>query len=386
MNFQNQKFIIKLIINFRCWIHAGINLIKNNVAKNLNIEECEYALSINYLAFLDKLEKSNSLYNKVIENDNFNFDDEVKQFYLTSSVYEGGYFEYFRSLVNKYGIVPEHIMPDVESSTNSTQLTKLFRDKVKKDIFKLLDLKNKNKEQIYSKKQIMLEENYNLLSKCLGELPISFDYEYKDKNNNYVKISNITPIEFANKYLTINLNDLKGIANVPMYNKEYNKLYKKKHTENIFNNSDVEFINMPINVLKELAVKHLKNGIPVYFGCDMKKMRDNDLGIMDSTLYNYKEVFNIDLLSKEEALSLYDIDYQHVMLITGVHIENDKIIRWKIEDSYGDKVHKDGYYIMNDNFFDNFVIEVMIDKKYLSKEQLELFNQKPILFDMNEPF
>lgn len=372
----------------RCWIHAGINLIKNNVAKNLNIEESEYALSINYLAFLDKLEKSNSLYNKVIENDNFNFDDEVKQFYLTSSVYEDGYFEYFRSLVNKYGIVPEHIMPDVESSTNSTQLTKLFRDKVKKDIFKLLDLKKKkeSKEQIFSKKQIMLEENYSLLSKCIGKLPISFDYEYKDKDDKYIKISNITPIEFANKYLTINLNDLKGIANVPMYNKEYNKLYKKKHTENVFGNSDVEFINMPINILKELAIKHLKDGIPVYFGCDMKKMRDNDLGIMDSTLYNYKEVFNIDLLSKEEALSLYDIDYQHVMLITGVHIENDKIVRWKIEDSYGDKVHKDGYYIMNDNFFDDFVIEVMIDKKYLSKEQLELFNQKPILFDMNEPF
>lgn len=115
-------------------------------------------------------------------------------------------------------------------------------------------------------------------------------------------------------------------------------------------------------------------------------MIENDLGIMDSNLYNYKDVFNIDLLSKDEALSLYDIDYQHVMLITGVHIENDKIIRWKVEDSYGDKVHKDGYYIMNDNFFDDFVIEVIIDKKYLSKEQIELFNGEPILFDMNEPF
>lgn len=257
----------------RCWIHAGINLIKNNVAKNLNVEESEYALSINYLAFLDKLEKSNSLYNKVIENDNFNFDDEVKQFYITFSVYEGGYFEYFRSLVNKYGIVPEQIMPDVKSSTNSTQLTRIFKDKVKKDIFKLLDLKNKkeSKDEIYLKKEKMLEENYNILSKCLGEIPITFDYEYKNKDGKCIKISNTTPIEFANKYLTINLNDLKGIANVPMYNKEYNKLYKKKYAGNVFENSDVEFINMPSDVLKELSVKHLKDGMPVYFGCDMKK-------------------------------------------------------------------------------------------------------------------
>lgn len=372
----------------RCWIHAGVNLIKNNIAKNLNIEENGYALSINYLSFLDKLEKSNTLYNKIIENDKFDLDEEIKQHYLTTSVYEGGYFEYFRSLINKYGIVPESVMPDVEASKNSLQLIRILRDKVKKDIFKLLELKKNNntKNELYNEKEKMLNENYNILSKCLGELPIKFDYEYKDKNGKCIKISDITPIEFTNKYLTMNLNDLMGIANVPMYNKEYNKLYKKKHTENVFENSDVEFINMPINIMKELAIKHLKDGIPVYFGCDMKKMRENDLGIMDSTLYNYKEVFNIDLLTKEEALSMYDIDYQHVMLITGVHIEDDKIIRWKIEDSYGDKVHKDGYYIMNDNFFDDFVIEVMIDKKYLSKEQLELFNQKPILFEMNEPF
>lgn len=143
---------------------------------------------------------------------------------------------------------------------------------------------------------------------------------------------------------------------------------------------------MPIDDLKDLAIKHLKDGIPVYFGCDMKKMIENELGIMDSDLYNYKDTFNINLLSKEEALSMYDIDFQHVMLITGVHIENDKAIRWTIEDSYGDKVHKDGYYIMNDNFFENFVIEVIIDKKYLSKEQVNILNQKPILLDMTDPF
>lgn len=148
----------------RCWIHAGVNLIKNNVAKNLNVDESEYALSINYLSFLDKLEKSNTLYNKIVENNEFDLNEEIKQHYLTLSVYEGGYFEYFRSLVNKYGIVPESVMPDVESSKNSLQLIRIYRDKVKKDIFKLLELKKKetNKEILYSEKEKMLNENYNI--------------------------------------------------------------------------------------------------------------------------------------------------------------------------------------------------------------------------------
>ncbi len=373
--------------SLRCWIHAGINLIKNNVAGNLDVEEKEYALSVNYLSFLDKLEKSNSIYNRIIEKEDFEYDKEVKEHYLQAAVYEGGYFEYFRALVNKYGIVPECIMKDVEESKNSLTLRKLFKEKVKKDIFRLLELKKtESNETLLKEKEKMLSQNYNILAKCLGELPFQFDYEYKNKKGECVTIRNITPKEFANKYLTMNLNHLVGIANIPMYNKEYYKLYRKKHTENIFDDSYVEALNMPITVLKELAIKHLKDGIPVYFGCDMKKMLDKELGIMDCELYNYQDIFPMNLLTKEESLSIYDIDYQHVMLLTGVHIENNHPVRWKVEDSYGSETHQDGYYIMNDNFFDEFVIEVMIDKKYLSEEELKLFDQERILFDMDEPF
>ena len=371
----------------RCWIHAGINLIKNNVADNLNLKEENYALSINYLCFLDKLEKSNTIYEKIIENNKFSLKEELDKDYLKSAVYEGGYFEYFRSLVNKYGIIPETIMPEVESSLNSKELSNIFKEKIKKDIFKLINLKNvKNIEELREEKDCMLEQNYSILAKCLGDLPRKFTYEYKDKDDKFTIIKDITPKEFSNKYLTIDLNEFVGISNLPMFNKEYNKLYCKKYTENVLEDSKVEFINMPIEVLKEISVKQLRDNMPVYFGCDVKKMRDKELGIMDSELYNYKDVFNLELLTKEESLNLFDIDHQHAMLITGVHIVDDKIIRWKIEDSYGDKVHKDGYYILNDNFFDDFVFQVIVNKKYLSEEQLNLFGQIPILFEMDDPF
>lgn len=374
--------------SLRCWLHSGINLIKNNVAQNLNVDENEYALSINYLSFLDKLEKSNTLYNIIIENDNFDFDKEIKEDYLKFAVYEGGYYSFFKSLVDKYGIVPEEVMPDVDCSKKSEELLKIFREKVKKDIYKLLNFKkdNINKANLYTIKLDMLKENYNILAKCLGELPFSFDYEYKNKSGECIKISNITPLEFSKKYLTINLNDFVSVVNLPMYNKEYNKLYRKKYNESVYQNSYVDIINMPINVLKELAIKQLKEGIPVCIGMDVKKMRERELGIMDLNLYNYKDVFGFEPLTKEEAVSIYEIDYQHCMIITGVHIENGKAIRWKIEDSYGNDIHKNGYYIMNDNYFDEFVFEVLINKKYLSDDQLKILYQDPILMDMNEPF
>ena len=73
-----------------------------------------------------------------------------------------------------------------------------------------------------------------------------------------IKLENITPIEFKNKYLSINLDDYVSIANVPMHNTDYNKLYRKEYNENI-DGKYVEFINKPIEVLKDLAIKQLNN-------------------------------------------------------------------------------------------------------------------------------
>ncbi|HIT22168.1 MAG TPA: hypothetical protein IAB56_04295 [Candidatus Scybalousia intestinigallinarum] len=370
----------------RCWIHAGVNLIKNNVAKNLNVDPNEYALSINYLAFLDKLEKANALYNQVIEKDDFNFDQEIHESYLKMGVYEEGYYSFFKALVKKYGIVPESVMPDVESSKRSEELTKIFREKVKKDVFKLLKEKKQSKEKLYELKANMVKENYHILAKCLGELPFTFDYEYKDRSGKCIKLSQITPLEFSRQYLTMDLDNFISVVHLPMYNKEYYKLYRKKYNENIFDHSYVEWINMPVHILKDLAIKQLKDGVPVCVGMEVRKMRERQMGIMDAKLYNYQEVFGFEPLTKEEALSMYEIRYQHCMLITGVHLEQDKPVRWKIEDSYGDDIHKNGYYIMNDNYFDEFVFEVLIDQKYLSTEQLEILKQEPILVDMDEPF
>ena len=171
-----------------------------------------------------------------------------------------------------------------------------------------------------------------------------------------------------------------------MYNKEYYKVYKKKYSGNVYQNSSVKFLNLPIEDLKQLTIKQLKDGIPVYMGAHILKFRDKKSGILDTRLYNYKDTLNFRELSKEEALNLYDIRMHHVMTFTGVNLIDDKPQRWKIEDSYGDKEKVNGYYIMNDNFFSEFVLSVIIDKRYLSEKQLELLEQEVIEFEIEDPF
>lgn len=374
--------------SWKCWIFGGLNLIKYNIAKNLDMNVMDLELSSNHISFYDKLEKSNNVYENVINLENTEFDYLRKNEVLKFCVSEGGYWDMFVSIVNKYGIIPYSYNFDAVESTVVQRVEYLYTEKIKKDVLKLIELK-KSKVDINSlrkEKDKFLQENYTLLCKIYGEPLTKFDFEYKDKDGNYKRIKNLTPIEFKNKFLDLKLENFVTIGNTPMYNKEYYKIYQKKYLGNIYEKSYVKYLNLPIEDLKELTIKQLKDNIPVYMGAHILKFRDKKSGVLDIRLYNYEDTLKMKRLSKEESLNLYDISMHHIMSFTGVNLVDDKPQRWKVEDSYGDKEKVNGYYIMNDNFFDEFVLSVVIDKKYLSENQLKLLDQKPIEFAVEEPF
>ena len=374
--------------SWKCWIFGGLNLIKYNIAKNLDMNVMDLELSSNHISFYDKLEKSNNVYENVINLENTEFDYLCKNEVLKFCVSEGGYWDMFVSIVNKYGIIPYSYNFDAVESTAVQRVEYLYTEKIKKDVLKLIELK-KSKVDINSlrkEKDKFLQENYTLLCKIYGEPLTKFDFEYKDKDGNYKRIKNLTPIEFKNKFLDLKLENFVTIGNTPMYNKEYYKIYQKKYLGNIYEKSYVKYLNLPIEDLKELTIKQLKDNIPVYMGAHILKFRDKKSGVLDIRLYNYEDTLKMKRLSKEESLNLYDISMHHIMSFTGVNLVDDKPQRWKVEDSYGDKEKVNGYYIMNDNFFDEYVLSVVIDKKYLSENQLKLLDQKPIEFAVEEPF
>ena len=374
--------------SWRCWIFGGLNLIKHNISKNLNMNVIDLELSNNHIAFYDKLEKSNNTYENIIDANNVDFEYIHKDETLKFCVSEGGYWDMFVSIVNKYGIVPYSYNPDTVESTTVQNVEYLYTEKIKKDILKLIELKKNGMDinVLRIEKKKFLQENYILLCKIYGEPTTKFNFEYKDKDGNYKKIENLTPIDFKNRFLNLKLEDFVTIGNTPMYNKEYYKLYQKKHLGNVYGKSYVKYLNLPIEDLKELSIKQLKDNVPVYMGAHILKFRDKKSGVLDIRLYNYEDTLNLKRLSKEEALNLYDISMHHIMSFTGVNLVNGKPQRWKVEDSYGDKEKVNGYYIMNDNFFNEFVLSVVIDKKYLSENQLKLLEQEPIKFAVEDTF
>lgn len=371
----------------RCWIYAGLNTLKYNISKNLNMDINELDLSTNYIAFFDRLEKANKAYENAINLNNLDFDYINKENIFRYAGSEGGRWEYFVAIINKYGLVPRSIMPDTFETKNWEKLERVYTEKVVKDVLKLLKLKEKNIsiDELRKVKERFIEENYSVLSKILGEPKYEFTYEYKDINNEEQKIENITPLQFKERYLSLKVEDFVSIENMPMYNKEYYKIYRKKYMGGVIGKGNAQFLNLPIDEIKELVIKQLKDSIPVYMGVNITKFRDDKSGVLDTRLYNYKEMLGLEALTKKEALNMYNIRLHHLMVFCGVHLVNEKPVRWKVEDSYGNKEKFNGYYIMNDNYFDEFVINVVIDKKYLNEKQLKALEQEPIEIEGEEP-
>jgi len=242
---------------------------------------------------------------------------------------------------------------------------------------KELHKKGKDLSTLRRKKEEMLEEIYRMLVMFLGKPPSIFDWEYRDKDKNFNRIKNITPQEFLKKYVPVDIENIVTLINAPMSDKEYRKLYTVKYLGSI-KGKRVIYLNLEIQRLKKFASKTIKNGNPVWFGSDVGKMYHRDKGILDSHLYDYGSLFNTKFnLNKGQRLDYGESRLTHAMVLSGVDIKDNKTVKWKVENSWGKDPGDKGYFIMSDEWFDEYVYEVAINKKYFDNELLNVLTTEP---------
>lgn len=348
--------------SYLCWIFAYISFIKPLICKNLNIAEQDLDLSINYIHFFDRLEKSNSLYEEVIHNTK-NYTKRINEELINKYINCCGSFNNAKDIVKKYGIVPECEMPMNINNYEPFVFDKLFKEKVKKDVLQILKINDIEEQE--KLKDRYLEENYMLLSKVFGKPPISFDFTYKDINNKEIQFSNMSPIEFLENCSLNNLDDFVFVMNDN--NKEFYKSYPYNDFKQIYKNEHT-FYNLPLNIIKDLIIKQLEDGIPVWFGCDFTAVcgsYTNKVGILDSNLFNLNSILGIEIISRSEQEKFIRCNYHHAMIIVGAQIEDGKIIRWKVQNSFGKENNQNGYFVMNDNYFDKYCVMFGINKRYI---------------------
>ena len=370
----------------RCWGFAGLNLLRLEIVKNYNLSNFEF--SQNYFMFWDKLEKANYFLENILKTLDQNYDSRLMMHLLQAPVQDGGQWDMFVNLIEKYGLVPKSVMPETNHSSKSSMMNYFLTHKLRECAFILRKSKKPRTtiKQLRSKKEEMMSVIYSLLCMFLGNPPIKFDWSIKDKNNKFTRFNNVDPLDFYRKFTKVKLKNKVCLINAPMSNKKMNELYTIDFLGNVVGGNIIKYANVEINELKKAAIKSIKNNEAVWFGCDVGKMFNRELGIMDMDLYDYEKLFDTKFkMNKASRLEYGDSAMTHAMLFTGVDLKRNTPRKWRVENSWGDKNGDKGYYLMSDSWFDEYNYEVVVDKKYLSNKTLEIFNREPHYLEPWDP-
>lgn len=360
----------------RCWLFASMNVLREIVVKNCNLERFE--LSQNYIAFWDKLEKINFFLESIIDSADLETSDRTVNWIL-SGLNDGGQWDMMVSLVKKYGVVPISVMPETAQSSSTRTMTQMINMKLRKDAVELRRLIAEGKNPS-GRKEEMLEELFKALCICFGKPVEKFDFEYVDKDKVYHVDYDMTPVSFYEKYIKLSLEDYVSVINAPTKDKPFGKSYTVRYLGNVVEGG-IRYLNLPMDTMKELTVKQMKDGEPVWFGSDCGKYGSRTEGIWDPNSFVYGDILGgLDLsMTKEERLDYRDSAMNHAMVLTGVNLDRDgQPNRWKIENSWGEEPGKKGYFIASDAWFDEFTYQVIIHKKYLTEEQKKALEMEPV--------
>lgn len=358
----------------RCWLFAALNVLRHEFAKQNKAKN--FMLSQGYLFFWDRIERANIFFNHILETADKPVDDRTVHYYLQAPDTDGGQWHMAVSLIKKYGVVPDYAYGESFTANNTAAFNSALNMKLREDGLILRKLAKDGKDdEIKEKRAEFLSEVYRMAVIAFGEPTQKFDLEFKDDDGKYHFDGDLTPKDFFNNYFTDDLDDYVVLFNAPDH--EFDKLYALPFEDNVEGGTPVEFLNTEIDNLKDAAIKQLEAGETLWFGCDVGKQSDRQKGIMTDNLYQTDTLFDIKTkLNKKQRLITGASGSTHAMTLVGVDVVNGKPRQWKVENSWGNKVGKNGYFVMTDDWFDQYLFKVVVKKKYLPKKLVELAEGK----------
>ncbi len=372
----------------RCWMFAGNNIYAPKMMTKLQMSEFE--LSEPYLTFYDKMEKANCFLERMIELRDKPIDDRSVQGEIDNAFGDGGWWTYFQDLVQKYGVVPLSVMPETHQSASTGNINNLAQTILRGAAADIRQMAKEGKsvKQLRQKKEETLGQIYKLMVYNYGEPPKQFSFRYESKKDtvNSIKEGTYTPQSFFKEFLGDSIPDYVALVNNPTM--PYDTLYVLEESRNIYEKPDQVVLNLPIEKLEQYALKSLLDSQAVWFACDVGQQNYRDSALMEDQIYDYNTTFGMNfILSKANRITYHEISPNHAMVLTGVDTTDAGIPdKWLVENSWGTKRGDKGFWYMYPDWFDQYVLMIVLDKSLLSQDDQKKFTQKPHKIADWEPF
>ena len=355
----------------RCWLFTGLNVLRAAAIDKWDLGEFQFSQA--YCFFYDQLEKANLFLQAVIDTRELPFEDREVDWLFSNPLSDGGTFTGVADLVTKYGLVPASAMPESYIANNTSAFTTQLKILLRKDGLQLRsefpEVKKKNlPAHLESLKTDMLKEIYRLLVLAYGKPPKEF--VWKDRN--------YTPQSFYQELLGY---DLKGnyvmLMNDPC--REYGKVYEIQYDRHLYDGQNWLYVNLPIERIKEMAIASIKANTAMYFSCDVAKFLDRKKGVADLDNFDYESLLGVDLsMDKKQRVMTHSSGSSHAMTLIAVDLKDGKPCKWMVENSWGAASGYKGNIIMTDEWFDEYMFRLVVERRFVPEDVLKMLEQKPV--------
>lgn len=371
----------------RCWMFAALNTFRHKMIAGFQLEDFE--LSQAHTFFWDKYEKSNWFLEQVIATADQELTSRKVKFLLDTPQQDGGQWDMVVALFEKYGVVPKSVYPESISSSNSRELNQILNKLLRQDaqILRELVVEGADLAELQAKKEELLQEVFNFLAMNLGLPPRQFDFSYRDRDNHFHSESGLTPQTFYQKYVDLKLDDYVSIINAPTADKPYGRSYTVEMLGNVVGSKPVRYLNVEMGRLKELAIAQMQAGETVWFGSDVGQSSNRKAGVMAEGMHDFTASMDIRLTQdKAGRLDYSESLMTHAMVLTGVDLdENGKAKKWKVENSWGEKVGNKGYFVASDAWMDEYTYQIVVRKEFLTAAELAAYEAEPLVLSPWDP-
>ena len=364
----------------RCWLFTGLNVLRAKMIDKYELPGMEF--SQNYLFFYDQLEKANLFLQGVIDTKDLPFEDRKVDWLFSNPLSDGGQFTGVSNLITKYGLVPAEAMPETYQSDNTSQMANLLKLKLREYG---LELREAPKSKVQDMKIRQLSEIYRMLALCLGEPVQEFEWTRCDKNNNIVSRKKYTPKSFYDEFIGEDLeNNYVMIMNDPC--REYGKVYEIDYDRHVYDGHNWLYINLPVERIKEMAIASIKDNTAMYFSCDVGKFANSKKGVLDLNNFDYESLMGVTFgMDKKHRVQTHASGSSHAMTLIAVDIVEGKPVKWMVENSWGPAAGYQGNYIMTDEWFNEYMFRLVVEKKYVPADVLKMLDQKPVQLPAWDP-
>ena len=365
----------------RCWLFGGLNMMRPPVMKKYNLEAFE--LSQAYNQFWDKLERANRTLELAWALRGEPADSRKNELLLKKPIEDGGDWNYVRFLVARYGVVPKTVMPDTQQAGHTDQMNRLLATRMRKGIQAVRAAGTP--EEARRAKLAVLKDVYKILVLCLGEPPRAFQWRYEDKDKKVSPLRSYTPQSFYREFMGAVLDDYVPFINYPCQPER--AVLRFAWNRDAADAPDMQALNVSTAEMQAMALASVMDDEAVWFCCNASVQRNSKTGLWDMGVQDYGALFGVDFtMPKADQLAYLDGAPNHCMVLTGVDVLGGKPVKWKVENSWGEKRGRDGWWTITNAWFHANVYEILIHKKYVPPELLKLEAQEPIVMPPWDPF